>query len=89
MLHSADMHGQASKQLEIAFYILDRRGKRQHPDFWAARQRNVERYLRTIAAPPNRYSIVLRQSDHKPKLWEDGRWQNTDVAINLVNGGCG
>ena len=89
MLQSADLNRANQKRLEIAFYILDQRGRRQNPDFWNTRQRNVERYLKSIGVPPGSYSIVFRRASQKPTMSLGERPQNTDVTINLVEGGCG
>lgn len=89
MLQSADLNRAKQKRLEIAFYILDQRRRRQNPDFWNTRQRNIERYLKSIGVPPRSYSIVFRQSSQKPSMSMGERRQNTDVTINLVEGGCG
>lgn len=75
-------------KLEIAFYILDRRGRKVNAALWNARQREIEFYLKSIGALSTSYQIVFRPKSEKPKLSLPNRIQRTDVTINLVGGHC-
>jgi hypothetical protein len=89
MVRSAGFDRGSRERLEIAFYILDERGRVQSPDFWRARRRNVERYLKSIGVPLGSFSIIFRRAVQKPIMRAGERLQNTDVTVNLAEGGCG
>jgi hypothetical protein len=75
-------------KLEIAFYILDQKGRRTNATLWETRQQEIEFYLKSIGTSRTSYQIVFRPSFQKPKLSIPGRIQRTDVTVNLAGAHC-